>query len=87
MSLRVLTIVTILLIGPLTATSRAHWLNDLERWVGVGTSDGYHSRTGCPPKRAQVHSPQAGHLPPTWASASPQRPSTGPRVSSAGSHR
>jgi hypothetical protein len=82
MSLRVLSMVTILLVAPWAATARGHWLNDLERWVGVGTSDGYHSRTACPPKRSHAHSPHSGRLPPTWASTSPRPSMAGPQRTS-----
>jgi hypothetical protein len=37
----------------LTTGARAHWWHQMGRSAGLGWSDGYHSRTGCPPKNAQ----------------------------------
>jgi hypothetical protein len=34
----------------------AHWWHQLGRSAGLGWSDGYHSRTECPPKGAAFHS-------------------------------
>jgi len=67
MSLRVLTIVAILLLAPLVQSAGAHWLNSVERWVGIGASDGYHSRTGCPPKQPCAARNYSSGYPATWA--------------------
>jgi hypothetical protein len=42
--------------------ARGHWLNAVGRYLGVGWSDGYHSRTACPPKPGAIL-PPAGPAP------------------------
>lgn len=54
----------ILTIAP---TAHAHWITDLNRSLGIGWSDGYHSRTACPPRKA-------------WWSAPGPCPTCGPAV-------
>ena len=79
MSLRVLLIVTILSIAPVVRRAEAFSPHDLPRWLGVGYSDGYHARTGCPPKPSHTHicRPPVSSYPATWNSPQPA-----PRVQS-----
>ena len=48
----------------LAPPAQAGWLQELNRSFGLGWSDGYHSRTTCPPKRhhGQYYSPAV----PSW---------------------
>lgn len=71
MSLRVLLIVTILWIAPVVRRAEAYSPHDLPRWFGIGFSDGYHARTGCPPKQSHLARPHVSSYPATWSSPQP----------------
>jgi hypothetical protein len=47
-----ITVVTVLALG---STLQAGHGQAIGRYIGVGWSDGYHSRTVCPPKRHMLH--------------------------------
>ena len=44
--------------------ARAGWLQEFNRSFGLGWSDGYHSRTTCPPNRHHAQHPPAAV--PSW---------------------
>jgi hypothetical protein len=43
-------IVAVVATVSLAAECHAHWWQQMGRSAGLGWSDGYHSRTGCPPR-------------------------------------
>src|SRR3954452_16704587 len=51
----------------MAATARGEPAQSCGRYLGVGWGDGYHSRTGCPPKRHLVHRLPAPFAPPAPA--------------------
>lgn len=59
--------VTILSIAP---AARGEFPHNVGRYTGIGWSDGYHSRTACPPKQhLAIHKPVAAVKPtptPWW---------------------
>jgi hypothetical protein len=65
-SLAILTISAVMFMPGVRAQSGVpgHWLHGAGRHLGVGWSDGYHSRTACLPRRAAQVAPR--QAPPWW---------------------
>jgi hypothetical protein len=63
----ILPLITVVASLMLATAAQANWLNGVGRYLGVGWSDGYHSRTACPPKRPGGNCPNCDPEAPWWA--------------------
>jgi len=63
--------VAVVAVVALAQSVRGELPNSIGRHLGVGWSDGYHSRTACPPKRHTIHQIQHLAVPPTAPAAKP----------------
>jgi hypothetical protein len=62
----ILSCVAILASVAIVPPARGEWIHSVGRYLGVGWSDGYHSHTACPPKRALKKAAAPAGPPPWW---------------------
>jgi hypothetical protein len=62
-TITLLAAVAFLALAPALQAAHSHHLG---RYLGVGWSDGYHSRTACPPKRHLLHAASQPTKPLPW---------------------
>ena len=65
--------------GTAVAGGPLDWCNNFNRYFGYGISDGYHARTGCPPKQSHVCRPPVSSYPATWSHPQPAPRALPPR--------
>jgi hypothetical protein len=61
-----LRIVAVVALLSIVTTARADWTHTVGRYLGVGWSDGYHSRYACPPRHIGAKQQMEEKLP-WWA--------------------